>query len=320
MGTGPFAVPTFQALLDSEHQVPCLVTRPDKPARGRKKLPLNPMREVAQANGLPVFAPVSINSTEGLALLDDQQPELLVVCDYGQILSADSLSKAPLGGINLHGSLLPKYRGAAPINWALLNGDTRAGVTVIHMTPRLDGGPMLCQRALEVGDDEDAVRLERRLSRIGVDAVFEAIDMLDEWDGTSSLGEAQSRHLVSKAPRLKKSDGRVDWHQSAVRISHQVRALKPWPSTFSHLLRDGKPPMRLILDKVSVVDNELELPVGSGRANEEGKVVVQCGEGLLCLERLQPAGKRVMESAEFVRGYGATVLRFGDPEAGADKM
>src|SRR5262245_26373664 len=145
-GTGPFAVPIFEWLLDSEHEVAALITRPTAPAKGKEKSPVNPMRETAERRGLAVHAPDSINTEEGQTLLERFAPELLVVCDYGQILAADVLAVAPLGGINLHASLLPKYRGAAPIQWALLQGETETGVTVIHMTTRLDSGPVLAVR------------------------------------------------------------------------------------------------------------------------------------------------------------------------------
>ena len=316
MGTGPFAVPTFEALLQSRYEVCALVTRPERPARGRRKLPPNPMRQTAEAHGLPVYAPESINAPPGLELLRQQRADLFVVCDYGQILSAEALSHATLGGINLHGSLLPKYRGAAPINWALLNGDTRTGITVIHMTPRLDGGPMLVQRAVDVGEDEDAVQLEKRLAALGVEAVHQSIEMLARWDRESPIGQVQSRELVSKAPRLTKSDGEVDWNRSAREIFNQVRALKPWPATFTYLLRDGKPPLRLILDQISPVDDQLDLPAGTATALDGQQVHASCGAGSLSLDRLQPAGKRVQGIAEFLRGYasGATTLRFGSPD------
>src|SRR4029078_7339805 len=137
LGTGPFAVPMLQSLLDSSYDVLALVTRPTPPAKGREKHPANPMRQLAESRGLPVHVPPSMNTAEGKRLISHLKPDLLVVCDYGEILSADVLSLAPLGGINLHASLLPKYRGAAPIQWALLSGESEKGVSVIHMTPRL---------------------------------------------------------------------------------------------------------------------------------------------------------------------------------------
>lgn len=315
MGTGPFAVPTFNSLIDADHTVVGLVTRPEKLARGRRKPPPNPMRDAAEARNIEVFAPASINSPEGLELLDRFAVDLLVVCDYGQILSKVALQKARLGGINLHGSLLPKYRGAAPINWALLNGDTTAGITVIHMTPRLDGGPMLCKRSLDVGADENAGELEPRLAQIGVDAVHEAIAMLESWDGESVLGELQNPNDVTKAPRLKKSDGEIDWSQSATNIFHRVRALQPWPGTFTHLLRDGKPPMRLLFRAVQIdegIQGDVEtegMHPGDAQFIDDA-FVVQCGQDAIRLAAIQPAGKREMSAEEFARGYG-TRVRFG---------
>lgn len=335
MGTGPFAVPTFQRLLNSSHEIVCLVTRPDKVARGRKKAAPNPMRETAEAAGVAVFAPENINADDGLQLLDQQSADLYVVCDYGQILSKTALGKPRLGGINLHGSLLPRYRGAAPINWAILNGDRVAGITVIHMTPRLDGGPMISRKSLEVGDDEDAVHLEERLSQLGIEAVMESIELLESWDGESTLGELQRKAEVTKAPRLNKSDGEIDWTESAEQIFNRVRALKPWPGTFTNLLRDGKPPMRVIVQKVSRLPAELAIEsLSPGQAvgfdpstqtdsarNETGKqtakqagkvkqIVVRCGDGAIAIDRIQPAGKREMEAEEFMRGYGEQ-LSFG---------
>src|SRR5262245_2506678 len=154
LGTGPFAVPMFQSLLDSPHGVLALVTRPTPPSKDRDKEPPNPMRQLAETRGVEVHAPTSINSNDGKRLVSELKPDLLVVCDYGEILSADVFSLVSLGGINLHASLLPKYRGAAPIQWALLHGDSETGVSVIHMTPRLDGGPILAARITAVSPIE----------------------------------------------------------------------------------------------------------------------------------------------------------------------
>jgi methionyl-tRNA formyltransferase len=251
-----------------------------------------------------------VNSEEGQQLVERHAADLLVVCDYGEILSNQVLGLARLGGINLHGSLLPRYRGAAPVNWALLHGDTVTGITVIHMTPRLDGGPILSQHSLEIGHDEDAVELEHRLSELGVAAVMESIHRLAGWDGQSPLGEPQAKELVTKAPRLKKSDGQVDWARSAEQIRNQVRALKPWPGTFTNLLRAGKEPMRIILGSVTPIEGDSRGEHGTTLADND-EIVVRCGASdVLRIDRLQPAGKREMDGREFIRGYG-TQLRFG---------
>ena len=191
MGTGPFAVPSFHKLLESGHDVIAVVTRPIANSGRRSKQPPNPMRVEAESQSLPILDPPNVNAPEFVSRLKAMQPDLFFVCDYGQILSAECLATARLGGINLHGSLLPKYRGAAPVNWAIYRGETVTGVSVIHMTPRLDAGPTLASRSLEIGDDENAVALEQRLARLGVDAVMDAVDLLQKWDGKSAIGSVQ---------------------------------------------------------------------------------------------------------------------------------
>ncbi len=179
MGTGPFAAPTLRALYDSPHEVLALFTRPDRPQQGRTKTPANPMRALATERGTPVHDPESANSVTARMVLAAYQPDLLVVCDYGQILKPAVLEIARLGGINLHASLLPKYRGAAPINWALYHGETETGVTVIHMTPQLDAGPAIAQAKTPIGRDESAEELEPRLAELGAPLVIRSIEALE---------------------------------------------------------------------------------------------------------------------------------------------
>lgn len=304
MGTGPFAVPTFRSLLNSNHEVLALVTRPVSPARGRRKSSPNPMREVADDVGLMVLDPPDVNASETVADLAAFAADLLVVCDYGQILSADALRTTRFGGINLHASLLPEYRGAAPINWALLDGRTETGVTVIHMTPKLDGGPCLVQLATPIDPWEDAVRLEQRLAVLGVEAVARSIELLSKWDGQSTLGKLQDPKRVTRAPRLKKSDGQVHWERSATQIFHQVRALKPWPGTFTDLNRANGKRQRLILDKVSIADApDEESRPGEVMQVDKSTLWVGTGDGVLSLDRVKPAGKRTMDISEFLRGH-----------------
>jgi methionyl-tRNA formyltransferase len=261
------------------------------------------MFEIAEAHGLPIFEPDSVNSSDAQQALHALAPDLLVVCDYGQILSRETLSLARLGGINLHASLLPKYRGAAPINWAIYHGETETGVTVIHMTPRLDAGPCLVQRCTSIGPNEDAAKLESRLGELGVGTVDAAIAMLADWDGRIALGEVQNPALATKAPRLTKSDGEVNWFRTAKQIRDQIRALKPWPGTYTHWLRLEHPPVRMILDAASPVPLREPVPPGTVAYCDGQHLHVATGEDALSLERVQPAGKRIMEVAEFLRGH-----------------
>ena len=177
--------------------------------------------------------------------------DLLVVCDYGQILAPQTLSTARLGGINLHGSLLPKYRGAAPINWALLNGDTETGVTVIHMTPKIDAGPCIAQAVTMIDPEETAVELEARLAESGGRLVRQTIEALAE-GRLEAL--PQDPALASKAPRLKKTDGAIDWARPALSIKNQIRALEPWPRTYTFWHRGQGAAVRMILGPVDIVD------------------------------------------------------------------
>lgn len=305
MGTGPFAVPTFRALLASPNEMLGLVTRPDKPVHRREKSPASPMREVALQHRLKVFEPESINSPEAQAWLSELTADLFIVCDYGQILSREVLSLARLGGINLHASLLPKYRGAAPINWAIYHGENETGITVIHMTAQLDAGPCLVQQRTPIGTDETAPNLETRLAELGTEAVLEAIGILSR--GASTSGIVQDAKLATKAPRLKKEDGLIDWSRSAPEIANQVRALQPWPKTYTFWRRGNDEPLRLLLERVHEIEGS-ETPGIVFQADHD-KLVVACGSGLLQIDSIQPAGKRVMSAGEFLRGHS---LRTGD--------
>jgi len=315
LGTGPFAVPMFRSLLDSAHEVTALVTRPTPPAKGREKAPPNPMRDLAEQRGVAVHSPASINSDDGRALIRSLAPELLIVCDYGQILAADVLALAPLGGINLHASLLPRFRGAAPIQWALFHGESETGVSVIHMTPRMDSGPILAVRTTRIASDETHPDLEHRLSILGIEPVLEAISQLSAWDRASSIGTSQDPQQATKAPRLKKDDGKIDWSRSAEQIRNQVRALKPWPGTFTFWSRPDHEPLRIVIDTVSILGLGIRAASRAADANEAGyqpgevvvsdrqQLIVATGEGGLSLITVQPAGKRVMPIADFLHGY-----------------
>ncbi|MCH7825246.1 MAG: methionyl-tRNA formyltransferase, partial [Acidobacteria bacterium] len=204
MGTGPFAVPTFRALLATRHSVVLLVTQPRRSVRGRRDRSATPMRDVAVERDVPIFDPENVNQPEACAQLRRHEADLLIVADYGQILSRAALAAAGHGGINLHASLLPKYRGAAPVNWALYHGETRTGVTVIQMTRALDAGPAVAQSAVDVEPQETAEALESRLAGLAARLVVETIDAVEA--GTlRPLTQDNAR--ATRAPRLKKSDG-----------------------------------------------------------------------------------------------------------------
>jgi len=316
MGTGPFAVPMLHALRRSPHEVVAVVTRPAHAAPGRRPPP-NPIREAAVAMQVPILDPESVNAPDAVAAIRGLAPDLLVVCDYGQILSPEALAIAPLGGINLHGSLLPRHRGAAPVQWAILAGDEVTGVSVIHMTPALDAGAVLTARSTPIGQRETAAELEARLAAVGADAVLEAIDRLQAAHASGgastglAVGTPQEAGQVTRAPRLTKADGVVDWSLPAARIERMRRALEPWPRTTT-FFRKGDAPQRLVLEDVVVADVAVAAAPGTVLAADDGGIVVACGGGTaVVITRVVPEGKRSMSAAEFVRGnavHAGTVL------------
>jgi methionyl-tRNA formyltransferase len=311
MGTGAFAIPAFRALLHSQHVILAIVTRPVPAREGRQHAPANPVRQSFVGTGIPMYAPADVNDASSQSALRELAPDLFVVCDYGQLLADSTLQIARLGGVNLHGSLLPRYRGAAPVNWAIWNGDIETGVTVIHMTAQLDGGPCLAVARTPIGPEEDAPALEERLAQLGVEPVLQAIGRLAQWDGRSVLGTRQDPSQASRARRLRKSDGEVDWSQPATRLVNQVRALRPWPGTFTTWLREARP-LRLMLERVSVVPDaagDAGAVPGTVVAVDGHVIIVATGQGRLAIHQVKPAGKRALEVPEFLRGYS---LRAGD--------
>jgi len=297
LGTGPFAAPTLRRLQASPHEVVLVVTRP--PRGRRAEAP--PMQRAAEELGLAVWQPETVNSEQACAELRACRPDLLVVCDYGEILKPATLAVASLGGINLHGSLLPKYRGAAPVQWAILNGDAETGNTVIQMTPGLDAGPCLGVDRVAIDPEETAGQLEARLAQRGADLVLSVIEKLEA--GTAQAIK-QDRSQTSKAPRLEKEHGAIDWLRPAPKIKNQVRALDPWPRAFTQWPRRNERPLRLIVHRTRVVEGPGVEEAQPGTVIEAGpRLVVATGEGRLELLAVQPAGKRVMTAGEFLRGY-----------------
>ncbi|MGB1928434.1 MAG: methionyl-tRNA formyltransferase [Mariniblastus sp.] len=310
-GTGPFAVPTFEALIQSPHEVAALFTRPIADSGKRRKTAENPTRDVAESAGLSVFDPMNVNDPDSVEQLLKFEADLFVVCDYGQILSRECLAVSKLGGINLHGSLLPKYRGAAPINWAIFNGDAVTGITIIHMTSKLDGGPCLIKADTEIGSQETAEQIEPRLAQLGVKPVLEAIDVLGNWDGKSPIGQIQDPALATRAPRLKKSDGQINWSRSATELVNQIRAFQPWPGTFTNWHNEGlKQPLRLIIHRATALPKPSESSgksPGSVLVSDGNTLIIQTGAGQLSIDTVQPAGKRVMPIGDFLRGRAPAI-------------
>lgn len=304
MGTGPYAAPTLARLDQSPHQVLALVTRPEQAVRGQRTFATNPMRQLAVAQAIPVLDPEDVNSETAQTALRNLNPDLLVVCDYGQLLAPETLSVAKHGGFNLHASLLPRYRGAAPIQWAIYHGETQTGNTVIHMSAALDAGPIVARQVAQIGAEETAIELEARLARSGATLVLEAI-AAEEAGTLTAL--PQEHAAATRAPKMKKDDGQIDWNRRAEEIVNQVRALVPWPKTYTHWFPDTKNPLRMIVEKVAVESGERPARPGEVVEAAGDRLLVGTGEGLLRVEQLQPAGKKSLPASAFLRGYRISV-------------
>jgi len=307
VGTGPFAVPTFRGLYETGHEIAALVTAPLRLRHGKSVAPISTIRDVANEHGTPILAPERINDKEVQTQLEVLDVDLQIVCDYGQILSAATLAIARLGGINLHGSLLPKYRGAAPVNWAIYNGETESGVTVIHMTPLVDTGPCIAQERVPIEPDETARELRDRLAKIGDGLIRRTIESLRE-GAVEAL--PQDPTLASRAPKLKKKDGLINWERTATEIKNHIRAFEPWPKTFTFWRQANGKLLRLLPDRVRVAGQNAA-GVAPGTVVEAGgdQLMVATGSGVLAFQNIQPAGKKLLTTHEFLRGYR---VRAGD--------
>ena len=306
LGTGDFALPTLEHLRETGHHVLGLITQPDRPqGRKQERIPA-PIKRAAEASGLPVAQPEDVNGPEGLELVRSWGADLLVTAAYGQILSADLLGIPPLGGINLHGSVLPAYRGAAPVARAIQDGRLETGVTVIRMSPRIDAGGMIAVARTPIDPDETAGELEARLARLGAPLVAESIAALAA--GTATI-LPQDRSLVTRAPKLIKEDGRIDWSKPARAVHDQVRAMQPWPiaSTTWPTREPGKPPIRLIVHRTAIFEgegsSEGQGPPGAVLEAEADRLVVAAGSGAVRVLEVQVPGKKVMPVADFLRGH-----------------
>jgi methionyl-tRNA formyltransferase len=294
MGTPEAAVPSLRRLLDDRHEVVAVWTQPDKPAGRGKKLHQSPVKEFAVEHNLPVHQPLKIRTQEAKDLFASHEADAAVVVAYGRILPPEFLDAQRLGCINVHFSLLPKYRGAAPVNWAIVNGEKETGVTTMRIVEELDAGAILLQSATQIGESETASELMKRLAQTGSELLSETLKGIDRIEP-----KPQRTEDATFAPMLKREDGRIDWTLDAAAIERRVRGFQPWPNAHTTLQS-----RRLIIRQASV--EELQQP-----ATQPGEIVealgdrllVACGAGTaLRILELQPEDSRRMSARDFLNG------------------
>ncbi|MFH0881676.1 MAG: methionyl-tRNA formyltransferase [bacterium] len=297
LGTDPFAVPVLEVLIASAHQVAVVVTGPDKPAgRGRKLRP-TPVKERAVAAGIPVMTPPGPRDPRFIQEFQSLGMDAAVVVAY-RILPPEIFDAPRLGTLNIHPSLLPKYRGPAPIQWALINGETETGVSIIRITETVDAGGVVLQARVTVDPDENAGQLAERLAPLGGEMVLEALAGLEAGTLTPL---AQNESEVSRAPKLTKEDGFIDWNQTARAVHNRIRGVTPWPGAYTYL-PDGK--------SLKLFESRDEFSNEGASAGEVIRIIkdqdylkVACGEGAVRFLKVQLEGKRRMPVSEFLRGY-----------------
>lgn len=312
MGTPEFAVLSLERLLQSSHEVVCVVTQPDRPAGRGHKVQASAVKEVAVRAGLPVLQPEKIRGTDFHTALAAYSPDVIVVAAYGKILPPDVLQVPRLGCLNVHASLLPKYRGAAPINWAIINGEHETGVTIMHMDEGLDTGGIVAQSNVEILEDDDVLSLTNMLSAMGADLLMQVLDQVERDQKIVSTPQDDSQ--ATWAPLLKKSDGEMDWKMTSEQVICRMHGLNPWPGCLSTLR--GK--------TFRLIDADLLVPRETApfadKKFQPGEVacqwpgrgpVIRTGDGYVVLKRAQPAGGKPLTGDDLINGGHVKVsLRF----------
>ena len=295
MGTPDFAVASLKRLVEDGHELCGVFTQPDKPKNRGMKLIAPPVKEYAVTQGIPVYQPLKMRDGTALELVRSLNPELIVVAAYGRILPEDILNTPKYGSINVHSSILPKYRGAAPINWAILNGDAVTGVSIMYMAKELDAGDVILCKETAIDPDEDAVALTARLAELGAEALSEAIVQIES--GTAHR-TVQDHAAHTYAPMLGKELSPLDFSKAARQLHDQVRGLVPWPS--ATMVLAGKP----VKVHRTAVGEETSAPAGSVVTADKTGLAIACGDGR-CLQilELQGEGGKRMAAADYLRGH-----------------
>lgn len=297
MGTPDFAVEPLEAIIKAGYEVAAVVTQPDKQKGRGKEVKMTPVKECALRHGIPVFQPVKIKEPEAVAELEKYQAALFVVAAFGQLLSEEILNMPEYGCINIHASLLPAYRGAAPIQWAVLNGEKESGVTIMQMDKGLDTGDMLLKRSVELSPKETGDSLHDKLMHLGAELIVEALPKLEKGE---LVPEKQKDELSSYAKKLTKAMGQIDWSKDAVSLERWIRGLNSWPSAYTFF---GGKTLKIWEARVAEENGAQKAEPGQVVSVSREGFTVACGQGALQILSLQLEGKKRVLTREFLLGY-----------------
>jgi methionyl-tRNA formyltransferase len=312
MGTPDFAVPCLDALMENGYQVVAVVTQPDRP-KGRKGiLTPSPVKEAALRHHLPVLQPEKVRTEEALNEIENYQPDLLITAAYGQLLPKRLLEMPRLGCINVHASLLPRWRGGAPIHKAIIEGDKETGVTIMRMVQALDAGDMISQVVVPIEEEDTVSSMFEKLAVAGAKLLIETLPQIEAGTITET---PQDEALVTYAPNLTREDERIDWTKNARQIYNQVRGMNAWPGAFTHF---SNKVMKIWQARIEEESSEPQVMPGTVVEVTKEEILVQCGRGTLALVEIQPAGKTRMLVRDFLRGVKiAPGVRLGEMEESA---
>lgn len=298
-GTSEFAIPSLEALLASKHDVVCVVTQPDRKKGRSLKLSSSPVKAAAEKCGIPVYQPEDASSSASADYLKGLKADIFVVISFGQILKENILAIPSVFAINVHGSLLPKYRGASPTNHAIISGERTTGVTVIKMNAKMDEGDIILKESIDIACDDTNITLTEKLSRLGASVLMKAIELIAAKGNTLPFIKQHSS-LVTYAGKLKKEDGLIKWGETAEVIHNKVRGLVPWPGAYTHY--EGKA-LKILKTELAHSEASAAQPGEVIEVSAAKGILVNTGSGVIAIKRLQPEGKKDMDSGAFLLGH-----------------
>ena len=306
MGTPDFAVPSLKALIESKYNVATVITQTDKPKGRKSQLCTPPIKNIALDSGLKIVQPENVNDKIIIEKLKEINPDVITVVAFGQMISSEILDLPRYKCINIHASLLPKYRGAAPINWALINGEEETGVTSIILQEKMDAGKMIIQKSIRISPDETAGKLNNRLSILGAEVLMDSLKQIETGTAKYTL---QDEKLVTYAPKLKKKDGLINWNHSTEEIHNFVRGMNPWPTAYTTLTRNDSK------ERIIILETELDTPSDTETNKTLGTIIdisdrgikVATKNGCIWIKEVKPEGKQSMSAVAFSRGRNIKV-------------
>ncbi len=309
MGTPNFAVPSLRLLVKSKHKIEAVVTQTDKPI-GRKRQPCPPpVKEAALGYGIPIIQPENVNDENVVDQIAGYNPDVIITVAFGQKILSGLLNLPRYTCVNIHASLLPKYRGAAPISWAIIRGEESTGITSMVMREKMDAGEIILQKSLRIGDNETAGQLTDRLSNLGAELLIESLEQIDTGEAKYTK---QDEKLVTYAPKLKKRDGLISWNQNSREVCNFVRGVNPWPGAYTTVSHNDKMERIIILEtecgEIESPERSVENPGTVVGVLERG-IKVLTKDGFVWITKVKPEGKREMQAVAFLRGHD---IKIGD--------